>query len=88
MLITVNYDGKRFKPKTPRGEHPATLALKGFLNDGARNAMQLTYGAREEAVYGAKLMYDYRKYYGLQDEIRISREDRVITVLKIEGGKE
>ncbi len=82
------YEEKLFKPKVSRKRHPDTLALKDFLSDGTRKMVKFTYDTKEEAVTRDVSMHTYRKNHGLQNEIRISREDRIITVLKIEGGKE
>lgn len=82
------YDEKLLSPKRREKKRPDTQALKDFLRDETCKMTQFTYDTKEEAKARASSMHHYRKRHGLQDEIRISLEDRVITVLKIEGGKE
>ena len=61
--------------------------LEAFLKDGERKDLKLTYGTREEAIQRSKALYAYRRFHGLREKIRISREDKIIYVVKIGGGK-
>lgn len=80
------YDVSLNKKKTQRSKQPDLFVLEDFLKDDRRRDLQITYGTKEEAIGRSKALYGYRKNHKLQDKIRISREDKVITVLKIEGG--
>ncbi len=73
------------KSRKPKQED--VFAAEAFLKDGERKDLRLTYSTREEAIQRSKALYAYRKFHGLREKIRISREDKIIYLIKIEGGK-
>ena len=89
-LDYINYGEYVAAVKKKRGRKPKQedlFILEAFLKGGERKELKLTYGTREEAIQRSKALYDYRKSHGLREKIRISREDKIIYVVKIEGGK-
>lgn len=81
------YDKSIKKKNTRKPKQPDVFAVEDFLKDGRRRDLQITYDTKEEAIARSKALYGYRKNHRLQEKIRISREGKVIAVLKIEGGK-
>lgn len=73
------------KSRKPKQED--VFAAEAFLKDGERKDLRLTYSTREEEIQRSKALYAYRKFHGLREKIRISREDKIIYLIKIEGGK-
>ncbi|WP_289291868.1 hypothetical protein [Sporofaciens musculi] len=81
------YDAAVFQKKSRKTKQEDVFAVEAFLKDGGRKDLRLTYSTREEAIQRSKALYAYRRFHGLREKIRISREDKIIYVVKIEGGK-
>lgn len=81
------YDAAVFQKKSRKPKQEDVFAVEAFLKGGERKDLRLTYSTREEAIQRSKALYDFRKKHGLREKIRISREDKIIYVVKIEGGK-
>lgn len=87
-LEYINYgEYEDSKKKTRKTKYDDLSILKTFLEEEGRRELKLTYGTRDEASKRATSLYQYRRFHGLRGTITISREDKIIYVIKTEGGK-
>lgn len=87
-LDYINYgEYEDKKKKTRKTKYEDLHILKTFLEEERRKELKLTYDTVDEARKRSTSLYQYRRFHGLRGKIRISREDKIIYVIKIEGGK-
>lgn len=87
-LDYINYgEYEDSKKKNRKTKYDDLRILKLFLEAEGYRELKLTYGTRDEASKRSVSLYRYRNFHGLREKIRISREDKIIYVVKIEGGK-
>lgn len=81
------YVATAFQKKSRKPKQKDVFDVEAFLKDGERKDLRLTYSTREEAIQRSKALYAYRRFHGLREKIRISREGRIITVSKLKEVK-
>ena len=90
-LDYINYGVYKEAPlKEKRRHRPKQedlFMLEDYLKSRKRRDLRIAYDTREEAESRAKALYDYRKKHKLQNRIRIHRENNIIYVAKIKGGR-